>query len=179
MLQSGTSPTTPTSAASSIFVDADDVLLLDEDEGMAKELAELEKLRRSVKKNLLLRPLSTQNLRGAASGPSTSTLSAPEPVKSPNQMPGSYPFTPQVYTQQPPLSAASTASDVFYSARPLSTASVTAYYFEDPQIDGVKSPGSATFMPPGSFPKTPFVHNEGTYGRQVRNTFLYSTAIEN
>ena len=151
-------------------MDAGDALLLDEDEGMAKEFAELEELRRSVKKNLLLRPLSTQNLRGAgaASGPSaassSSTLSAPDLVKSPNQMPGSYPFTPQVYTQ-PPLSAASTASDVFYSARPLSTASVTAYYFEDPQLDGVKSPGSAAFKPPGSFPKTPFVPREA---RQVR-----------
>jgi hypothetical protein len=180
MQQSGASPTTPTSAASSIFVDANDALLLDEDEGIAKELAELKELQLSVRKNLLLRPLSTQNLRAAVSGPSTSTPSAPESVKSPNQIPGSYPFTPQVYTHQPPLSAASTASDVFYSARPQSTASFTAYYFEDPQLDGIKSPGSAAFMPPGSFPKTPFVSSESTYVRQVRDPFLgLPSTIEN
>lgn len=175
MLQ-GASPTTPTSAASSIFVDAEDSLLLgSDDDGMANELAELEKLRRSVKKNLLLRPLSTQNLRASAassaatSATASNTPSGPETAKSPDaKIPGSYPFTPAAHSfhqqlREPPHSAASTASDVFYSARPLSNASFTAYYFEEnkEQLGGVKSPGTAAFMPPGGFPMTPWVPGEG------------------
>ena len=156
MQTSTASPTTPTSAASSAFVDADDSLLMPDD-GMAQELAQLEQLRRNVKKNLMLRPLSTQNLRAAAAasaGPPKTRVEVPS-------MPGSYPFSPNAngsfgHAQQPPLSASSTASE-YYSARPLSSASVSSYYFndQDVQFQDVMSPGTAAFLPPGSFPKTP------------------------
>lgn len=159
------SPTTPTSAASSAFVDADDSLLLPDD-GMAQELAQLEQLRRNVKQNLMLRPLSTQNLRAAAAASKNATP-APSKVEASSvsrTMPGSYPFSPNansgfehdVHGQQPPMSASSTASE-YYSARPLSNASVSSYYFNDPehQFQSLTSPGTAAFLPPGSFPKTP------------------------
>jgi hypothetical protein len=159
MQTDGASPTTPTSAASSLFVDADDSLLMPDD-GMAQELAQLEQLRRNVRKNLMLRPLSTQNLRAATASTSTApsadvtsskpTLKVESTIRS---MPGSYPFSPNGYGQ-PPHSATSTASE-YYSARPLSTASVSSYYFQDLVSPNVVSPGTANFMPPGSFPKTP------------------------
>jgi hypothetical protein len=155
----GVSPTTPTSAASSLFVDADDSLLMPDD-GMARELAQLEQLRRNVKKNLMLRPLSTQNLRAAAAPSSTippiattSSKDAPKVESTVRSMPGSYPFSPNGF-EQPPFSATSTASE-YYSARPLSSASITSYYFEDSGFPNVVSPGTANFLPPGSFPKTP------------------------
>jgi len=152
------SPTTPTSAASSLFADADDSLLMPDD-GMAKELAQLEQLRRNVKKNLMLRPLSTQNLRAAAAAssvataPSAGSKPSPKAESAVRSMPGSYPFSPNGYGQ-PPLSAASTASE-YYSARPLSTTSVSSYYFEDQAFSALISPATANFLPPGSFPKTP------------------------
>ncbi|PVF96386.1 hypothetical protein CPB86DRAFT_762193, partial [Serendipita vermifera] len=160
-MQTQPSPTTPTSAASSGFVDAHDTLTVppfDDDDGIAEELAELEQLRRNVRKNLLLRPLSTQNLRAAASSSSsTSTTIPPVTADASSNMPGSYPFTPaSAAFQQPPLSAASTASEVFYSARPLSSASISSYYFGDSQYPSAGTPSSATFQPPGSFPQTPY-----------------------
>ncbi|CAG8772635.1 9407_t:CDS:2, partial [Acaulospora colombiana] len=50
----------------------------------------------------------------------------------------------------------STASEVFYSARPLSSASISSYYFGESQYPSAGTPSSATFHPPGSFPQTPF-----------------------
>ena len=59
------SPTTPTSATSSVFSDPDDVSAYvdatDEDP-IARELAVLDELRRNVQKNLKLRPISPNNL---------------------------------------------------------------------------------------------------------------------
>ena len=61
------SPTTPTSATSSIFSDPNDdsayVDATDED-GIAHELAVLDQLHRNVQKNLKLRPISPNNLSG-------------------------------------------------------------------------------------------------------------------
>lgn len=184
MLHTSGSPTTPTSAASSIFVDAEDhsSLGLLDDDVMAQELKKLDELRRNVKKNLLLRPLSTNNLRAASSStPQASSASTangnPSPVTSiEGTIPGSYPFTPATaaYALNPPHSAASTTSEVFYSARPLSTNSITDYYFEDlnspsPRHDPARSPMSAVFAPPGGFPKTPYTNSEG-HMMQVRGT---------
>lgn len=115
------SPTTPTSAASSsIFLDAVETPTLlspaidiatDTDdvgsdvEAIARELEALEELRRNMKKNLLLRPISTQNLKQSAINQDRlSNLEVETPI--------------------------SASSDVFYSARPLS---VTAYYFTSNQ----------------------------------------------
>ncbi|KAG8755554.1 hypothetical protein FRC14_003948 [Serendipita sp. 396] len=154
MMQRDASPTTPTTAESAAFTDAHDTLFVPssgEDDPIVEELAQLEQLRRNVRTNLMLRPLSTQNLREATARSSSNA----EPSSS-HQMPGSYPFTPSVYSEQP-LSAASTSSDVFYSARPLSSASVSSYYFGDQQMNVPDTPGSAAFLPPGSYPKTPFV----------------------
>ncbi|KAG8829974.1 hypothetical protein FRC17_005703 [Serendipita sp. 399] len=153
-MQRDGSPTTPTTSESVAFTDADDTLFASssgDDDTIAQGLAQLEQLRRNIKNNLMLRPLSTQNLREAAGRTSLNAESS-----SSHQIPGSYPFTPSVYSEQP-LSAASTSSDVFYSARPLSSASVSSYYFEDQQMNIPDTPGSATFMPPGSYPKTPFI----------------------
>lgn len=159
-MQSTASPTTPTSTTTSMFHDAHDTLVVPnsgDDDGIAQELAQLEALRQNVKRNLMLRPISTQNLREAASSSSkTAELS------STRQMPGGYPFTPAVHPE-PPSSAASTGSDVFYSARPLSSASVSSYYFGDQQMQAIGSPASATFLPPGSFPKSPFVQSMESY----------------
>lgn len=194
----------------------------DEDGNFAKELAQIEQLRRNVKKNLLLRPLSTQNLRASGVAPSNASTAAPaassvpahgpakasssrdragasnsQNQKSPGfgadlgaeRMPGSYPLSPPFNSSSatihipaipspfiavpesetgiashdyihdhPPLSAASNASEVFYSARPLSTGSVSSYYF------GPSPPGSA--MKP-SFPKP---ENEPARGKLQINT---------
>lgn len=175
MQASTASPTTPTSAASSAFVDADDSLLMPDD-GMAQELAQLEQLRRNVKKNLMLRPLSTQNLRAAAAATNNPPAgpSRGEVTSITRSMPGSYPFSPNANSSfghgngQPPLSASSAASE-YYSARPLSTASVSSYYFNDSdgQFQDVKSPGTAAFLPPGSFPKTPHIQSSQPYSIQV------------
>ena len=164
-MQSTASPTTPTSTTTSMFHDASDALLVPnsgEDNGIAQELAQLEALRLNVKRNLMLRPISTQNLREAAS-----SSSKPAETPSSRHMPGGYPFTPAVHTE-PPSSAASTESDVFYSARPLSSASVSSYYFEEQQMQAIGTPASATFLPPGYFPKTPHVQSTESYQQPVK-----------
>ena len=153
---SPTTPTSATSAASSIFSDPnDDSAYVDAIDGdaIARDLAVLEELRRNVQKNLLLRPISPNNL-AAQSLPehrdnnNTNTNTNTQP----NHLPA--PLAALAAPDQPqesPFSAVSNASSnlPFYTptdswsdlrfhartdsqdSRRLSASSFSSYYFYD------------------------------------------------
>jgi hypothetical protein len=132
------SPTTPTSATSPIFTDAND-RTPSSDDPIARELAVLDELRRNVQKNLKLRPISPNNLSGQSSAVHTNNRTQLPP----DQLP------------EPPYSAVSNASSnrPFYTpidnwndlrfhsrtdsqdSRRLSASSFSSYYFYDDSDD--------------------------------------------
>jgi hypothetical protein len=137
------SPTTPTSATSSIFSDANDGTPYagpTDGDPIARDLAVLDELRRNVQKNLKLRPISPNNLSGQSSAVYTNNNNTQLP---PDQLP------------EPPYSAVSNVSSnrPFYTpiddwndlrfhshtgsrhSRRLSASSFSSYYFYDDSDD--------------------------------------------
>jgi len=142
------SPTTPTSATSSIFSDPDDdtgYADATDEEGIARELAVLAELRRNVQTNLKLRPISPNNLAAQSSAVYRNDNDNTQP----NQL------TVADHPLDPPFSAVSNVSSnrPFYTptdnwtdlrfhsrtdsqdSRRLSASSFSSYYFYDDSDD--------------------------------------------
>ena len=143
------SPTTPTSATSSIFSDTNDrtpsadVDAATSEDHIARELAVLDELRRNVQKNLKLRPISPNNFSAQTPAVYTNNNNTHHAQLPPDQLP------------EPPYSAVSNASSnrPFYTpidnwndprfhsrsdsqdSRRLSASSFSSYYFYDDSDD--------------------------------------------
>ena len=141
------SPTTPTSATSSIFSDPnDDSAYADapDEDPIARELAIVDELRRNVQKNLKLRPISPNNLSGYRNSSNNNNNNN-------NRNSAQLVALPPDHPSEPPLSAISNVSSnrSFYTptenwsdfrfhsrtdsqdSRRLSASSFSSYYFYD------------------------------------------------
>ena len=138
------SPTTPTSATSSIFTDPNDHTPFADpttnDDPIARDLAVLDQLHRNVQTNLKLRPISPNNLSAQSSAVNSNHHTHQLPTDHPPEPPYSavsnvssnHPFYTPIDNWNDPRFHSRTDS---HDSRGLSASSFSSYYFYDDSDD--------------------------------------------